>query len=154
MSITAASVARGALTITDIIGDIASFGVRANNVPAVRWAAQFAAKLIPGGGVILDAIEIAMPYIVKAAAVAPQIQTAINTGMPIIAAIDEHAPKVMKEFKAIFATAVNHDPERVETKMTAADVSDEQALAFIGSIFERSFFSPQDPRFSRVTNFG
>lgn len=154
MSVTAVQVINGAKTITQIVGEIAAFGVKANNMPAVHWAAEFAAGLIPGGGVILKAVDLALPFIVKAAAAAPQIMDALNSGLPIAQAFDEHAPAVITHLKSIFAIAVNHDPERAETNLTAADIGTDQALTMFGNIFQRSFFSPQDPRFDRVNNNG
>ena len=134
LNVTASSVARAGMSITDVIGTVAGIGVTLGSVPAARMVARFAANLIPGGGIVIDAIEAAAPFILKASIAGPKISDAIEAGLPIAEAIDKHGPEVMRRIKEIFAVAVNHDPERPEIAMTADDVSDEAAAEFAAGI--------------------
>ena len=52
-----AKIAGTATTITDLIAKVASFGEKAMPV------AQLIASIIPGGGVVVSAIGVALPYI-------------------------------------------------------------------------------------------
>lgn len=137
--------AQGAINVTDLIGKLAGLGAKA--LPAARIFFDFVP--VPWAGAVVDALTIAAPYLNGVATAAPIIDQAITDGVPVIDALRAQGPKLLLDFKALYAVAVNHDPARPETLMTAADVTDEQAGSFAGSIFSRSFFSPQDPRFDR-----
>lgn len=117
-----------AISITNLVGQVAQFGTQA--LPVARFVAGF----FPGMAPVLQAIEIAAPIIAKVAAAAPQVASAIDKGRPIIAAIEQAAPNMLPNLKAIYAIAVNHDPARPETNMTAEDVSDAEAISFGGPV--------------------
>lgn len=126
---TATTVVDTAVNVTNLIGGIAKFGT--NALPVARFIAGF----FPGLGSVLAAIEIAAPIIQKIAIAAPIIADAIDKGRPIIDAIAATGPGMLPNFKALYAIAVNHDPARPETAMTAADVSDQDAAKFAGVVF-------------------
>lgn len=117
-----------AITVTDIVGGVASFGVKALPV------AEFIASFIPGAAPAVAAVRIAMPYIVKVAAAAPVVKDAIEKGRPIFDAIQDHGPSLLPDLKKIYAIAVNHDPAKPETVLAASEVSDKQAMAFAGPV--------------------
>lgn len=119
-----AKIAGTATTITDLIAKVASFGEKAMPV------AQLIASIIPGGGVVVSAIGLALPYIQKAAAAAPAVNAAIAAGVPIAEAIQKNGPDLLTSIREIYAIAVNHDPERKETDLTGAAVSNAQVQNF------------------------
>lgn len=126
-----AKIAGTATTITDVIAKVASFGEKAMPV------AQLIASLIPGGGVVVSAIGVALPYIQKVMAAAPVVNSAIAAGVPIAEAIQKNGPDLMASLREIYAIAVNHDPERKETNLTGdavpnAAVRDFAATFMIG----------------------
>lgn len=123
-----ADIAGTAISITNLVGQIATFGTQALPV------AEFVAGFFPGMAPVLQAVRLAAPYIAKVAAIAPQVADAIDKGRPIISAIEQTAPTLLPNLKAIYAIAVNHDPARPETHMTEADVTDAQAMAFGGPV--------------------
>jgi hypothetical protein len=123
-----ADIAGTAISVTNLVGEIAKFGTQALPV------AEFIAGFFPGMAPVLQAVRIAAPYIEKIAAAAPQVAAAIDKGRPIITAVEETAPTMLPNLKAIFAIAVNHDPADPRTNMTAGDVSDEQAMTFGGPV--------------------
>lgn len=126
---TAGKIADTAVTITDIIGHVASFGQQALPV------AQFIAGFFPGMAPVLQAISVAQPIIAKIVAGAPQVVNAINAGRPIFDAIEQNGPAALGPLKELYAIAVNHDPERPETDMVAEEVTNSQAIAFGGIVF-------------------
>lgn len=119
-----AKIAGTATTITDVIAKVASFGEKAMPV------AQLIASLIPGGGVVVSAIGLALPYIQKTVAAAPAVNAAIAAGVPIAEAIQRNGPDLMASLREIYAIAVNHDPERKETNLTGAAVPEAQVQKF------------------------
>lgn len=130
MSEKTTQIADVAVNVTDLIGGIAKFG--ANALPVARLVAGF----FPGLGSVLAAIEIAQPIIQKITAGAPIVVDLINKGRPILDAIAEAGPGMLPNFKKLYAIAVNHDPARPETDMTAADVDDDEVAEFAqGVIF-------------------
>lgn len=126
---TADTIADTAVSITDIIGHVASFGQQALPV------AEFIAGFFPGIAPVLQAIQVAQPILAKIIAGAPQVANAINAGRPIIEAVEVSGPAVLDPLKELYAIAVNHDPARPETSMTAADVSDDIAQSYGGIVF-------------------
>lgn len=139
-----------AISFTNLIGRLALAGEKA--LPVIDAVAQWVP--IPYVGAIVHALDIAAPYISKIAQGAPIVAKLIEAGTPAIEALQKASPDLLHNFKELYAVAVNHDPERPEENMTASDVTNEQVASFTGSIFERSFFTPQDPRFERDKNFG
>lgn len=133
-----------AINVTEVIGRLAGLGEKA--LPAARIFFDFVP--VPWGGAVVDALTVALPYLHGVSVAAPAIETLIKDGRPILEALQATAPSLVPDLKAIFAIAVNHDPNRPETNLTADDVSDDQIEAFSGSIFSRSFFTPQDQRFA------
>lgn len=123
------STADTAINITELIGQAASFG--RNALPV----AQFIAGWFPGAAPVLQIITAALPIIDKIAAGAPAAANAIKAGRPILDAIDKSGPDVLANLKGLLALAINADPARSETAMTAADISDEEAAAFGGIVF-------------------
>lgn len=151
--------AQKAITVTDFIGNVATAAARAggtaqevaNFVSGVSFFGHIAAGFIPGLSSVMTVLDVALPTFQKIAAAAPILHRAIEQGDAVIEAADKSG--LLDSAKQLYAIAVNADPERPETNMTAAKVGNAEALNFVGSIFERSFFSPQDPRFDRA-NFG
>lgn len=129
MTVTGTQIADSAVSVTEIVGRVASFGNQALPV------AMFLAGFFPGMAPVLQAIQIAAPIIAKIAATAPQVSAAINASRPIIDAVTASAPDVLPHLKAIYAIAVNHDPARPETNLTAPDVPDDIALAYGAVVF-------------------
>lgn len=147
--------AQKAIGITDLIGSIATEAARAGStareVSTFLSGVKLIARFIPGLSTAVAILDVAQPIIEKIAAAAPIISRAISQGDQLVAAA--HSGGLLDSAKQLYAIAVNADPDRPETNMTAAKVDDAVALDFVGSIFERSFFSPQDPRFDQK-NFG
>jgi hypothetical protein len=118
-----------AVSITNIVGRVASFGQQALPV------AQFIAGFFPGMAPVLQTITAAQPILAKIALAAPQVAGAINAGRPIIEAIEQDGPAVLPYLKQLYAIAVNHDPARPETSMEASDVSDDVATEYGSIVF-------------------
>lgn len=137
--------------ITEFVGTAAGLAVKIGK-PALPII-QFVAGFVPGLAPAIQVLSIAEPILEKIAAGAPIVEALIRTGKPTLDALQAAAPDMLHNFKELYAVAVNHDPARPEENMTAAEVTNEQVAAFTGSIFERSFFTPQDPRFENK-NFG
>lgn len=129
MTITSETIANTAVSITNLVGHVAAFGEQALPV------AQFLAGFFPGMAPVLQAIQVAAPILEKIAAGAPQVSNAINAGRPIIDAVITNGPAVLDPLKELYAIAVNHDPARPETAMTAQNVSDDTAVAYGGIVF-------------------
>lgn len=118
-----------AISIVELVGRAAAFGESALPV------AQFIAGWIPGGGPVLQAITAALPIIRKIAAGASVATKALEAGRPIIEAVEKSGPGVMTHVRELLAIAINHDPDRPETNMTAADVTDKEVEKFATLVF-------------------
>lgn len=146
--------AQKTITVTDFIGNVATAAARAggtaqevaNFVSGVSFFGHIAAGFIPGLSSVMTVLDVALPTFQKIAAAAPILHRAIEQGDAVIEAADKSG--LLDSAKHLYALAVNADPERPETSLDAVSVSDETAMAYVGSLFERSFFSPQDPRFA------
>lgn len=143
MPSTTKTVVTAAVNVTDIIGRLASLGEKA--LPAARIF--FDIVPLPYGGAVVDALTIAAPYLHGAAAAAPYIERAIEAGTPIYDAIQLAGPEVMHNLKSVYAIAVNHDPARVETTMTAADVADKDVTRFASALFTPGWTNEETQRF-------
>ncbi|MDB6098306.1 MAG: hypothetical protein JWN58_1009 [Gammaproteobacteria bacterium] len=119
-----AKTAAGVTSITDLIGRVAGFGDRALDV------AELVAGLFPGGGTVVAAIRAADNVIERIAAAAPKVRAAVEAGAPIVEAAQQHGPALIENLKALYAIAVNADPERPETSLHAGDVTTQQAASF------------------------
>lgn len=109
--------------------------------------ATFIAGFFPGVASVLAAIQIAQPYIDKAIAAAPAVEAAITSGAPIFDAIQQAGPSVLTHIKEAFAIFANTDPTRPEIGITAADVSNEDALRAAGPIlFGRAWTTQEEAR--------
>lgn len=110
--------------------------------------ATFIAGFFPGAASVLAAIAIAQPYIDKAVAAAPLLEKAVSDGAPIIDAIQSSGPGVLSSLKHAYAIFANADPARPEEGMTAADVSDEEAVKFAGPVMlGRPWTAEEEARF-------
>lgn len=136
--------------ITEFVGNAAALTVKIGK-PALPII-QFVAGFVPGLAPAIQVLTVAEPILEKIAAGAPIVENLIRTGKPTIDALQLAAPDLLHSFKELYAVAVNSDPERPEVNVSPADVTNEQVAQFTGSIFERSFFTPQDPRFNRNNN--
>jgi hypothetical protein len=124
-------IARSASTvtsITDLIGRVAGFGDKALDV------AELVAGLFPGGGTVVAAIRAADGIIERIEQAAPKVRGAIEAGVPIAEAAQQHGPALIDNLKALYAIAVNADPERPEILLKAPQVSTEQALHFAAPV--------------------
>lgn len=109
--------------------------------------ATFIAGFFPGAASVLSAIQIAQPYIDKAIAAAPVVETAISEGIPILEAIDNSGPNVLSSIKKAIAIYTNADPSTPETSMTENDVSDDEAAIAAGPImFGRAWTAEETQR--------
>ncbi len=145
--------AQKAIGITDLIGRIASEAARAGGtareVTTFLSGAKLIARFVPGLSTAIAVLDVAQPIIEKIATAAPIVSRAIEHGASLVGS--EPGQALIGDAKKLYALAVNADPERSETDMKAEDVSDDVATEYVASIFERSFFSPQDPRFDRAS---
>lgn len=124
---TTTSLADGAISFTNLIGKLAGAGTTA--LPVVHFIAQWVP--VPYLAQIDAALQLAAPYIAKISQAAPVIAKAIDKdGRPALDAIQAHAPDLLADIKAVYAIAVNHDPMRPETSLTASGVSDATAAAY------------------------
>lgn len=138
-------------SVAGLIGRLAAFGEKA--LPVVQVIADFAP--IPYASAIVHALTVAQPYLAKVEMVAPIVVKAIEDGRPVLAALQEQGPSLVADLKSFFAIAHAHDPKAVGLmqNVSARGVKDTEVADYMEdvarSLFERSFFSPQDPRFSR-----
>jgi len=129
-----------AITVTDLVGHVASFGAQALPV------AQFLAGFFPGMAPVLQAITIAQPILARIAAGAPQAAAAIAAGRPVFDAIERTSTAVVPHLKELYAIAVNHDPARPETKMTGTQVSDVEVKTFASLVFTPGWTNEEQQR--------
>jgi len=134
------------ISITGFIGQSAALAVRLGT-PAIPII-QFIAGFVPGLSPALQVLNIAEPILQKIAAGAPIVQQLIQNGKPSIDDLQMAAPSLLNDLKELYALAVNNDTAQV-ANISTADVTNNQVVEFTGSVFERSFFTPQDPRFDR-----
>ncbi len=125
---TGTEIAHGVATGIGVLAKIAT--VEKNVMPYATFIAGF----FPGAASILSAIAIAQPWIDKAVAAAPAIEAGIEAGAPIIDAINQAGPQVLTHIKTAIAVLSNADPEIPGTAMTAADVTDGDAVAAAGPL--------------------
>ena len=143
-------IAQRAITITDFIGNVAGVaaqvGSTAGEVSTFLLGVKLVASFIPGLSAVVGVLDVAEPILQKVAEAAPIVHRAIEQGDTVLAAANTSG--LIDSAKQLYALAVNADPARPETDLKPEEVTATQAVSFIGSgVFERSFFSPQDPRF-------
>lgn len=131
-----------------VVGGIASVEEK-----VMPWAIMLAG-LVPGAATVLGAIALAQPYIDQVAAHAPQVANLVdNEGVPVLDAINRVAPKILDHVKSAVAILRQGDPTL--SHVTAGDIADAVAAeafkGFFGDVFKNSEFSPQDPRFDRMS---
>lgn len=149
--------AQRAITVTDFIGNVATEAARAggtaqevaNFVNCVSFFGRLAAGFIPGLSSVIQVLDVALPTIQKIAAAAPILHRVIEQGDTLVSAADKSG--LLENAKQLYALAVNADPARPETDLSPDEVPASQAMNYVGGLFERSFFSPQDPRFAGQT---
>lgn len=136
--------------IASTVGSVA--GIAGNVLPWINLVAGF----FPGAASVLSAIQIATPIIERIAKAAPIAVNSIEAGKPIFQAIDQASPALLPHIKELYAVFANADPTRPETAMTAADVSDKEALAFAGPVlFGRPWTRAEEERwFEQASNIG
>lgn len=113
---------------TSIIGSIAGGADAA--LPWVKLVGGFFPGMVP----IITGLQIAAPIIQKVAAAAPIATRAIEAGEPLAAALDKAGPEMLVHLKELYAIFSNADPQRPQERMTASEVSDEEALRFAGPV--------------------
>ena len=142
--------AQRAITVTDFIGNVAGVAAQvsstAGEVSTFLLGAKLVASFIPGLSAVVGVLDVAEPILQKIAAGAPIVHRAIEQGDNLVSAAQSGG--FLDSVKQVYALAINADPARPETNMTAAKVGNAEALDFLPGIFEQSFFSPQDPRFN------
>jgi len=121
-----------AVSLTEFIGTVAK--VASDVGPYAIPFARLAALAFPWGGTALAVLETAQPYLLRVAAGAPVAAKLIQNGRPVIEAFNKAQPALLDNLKELYAIAVNNDPARPETNLTAADVDDMDVLAFCGPV--------------------
>lgn len=139
--------ANTAMSVTDTIGHAANIALRLGSdaLPII----QFVAGFIPGAAPAVQVLAVALPIIAKIAAGAPIARQALAAGAPVIDALQKHSPDIVAHLKELYAVAVNADPARPETDLTGADIPHSTLAEW--SVFQANFFTPQDPRFDRMS---
>lgn len=127
-----ADIADTAISVTEAVGNAARLATKIGG--AALPIVQFVAGFFPGAAPLVQVLSIAAPIIERIAIGAPIAVTAINQGRPIIEAIQTAGPQLLSSLKQLYAIAVNNDPARSETNLTADDVSDAEAAAFAGPV--------------------
>ena len=132
-------VADTAGNLAKFTGDAAKLALTIGNIalPII----EFVLPWIPGVGPLAADIEIALPIIQKVATYAPQVQTAIQQGVPMIEAIGGIGDALLLPLKQLLSQANNVSIDGI----TLADIE-----TFIGGTFKQSYFTPQDWRFDRA----
>ena len=150
------SLADTGIKFVDIVGKVANIALKVGTgIEGVdRVIGPFAA-FIPYYSQAIAVVKIADPILSKIAAAAPAVEGAIEAGRPIIEAAQAHGPALVQHVKDVLAIALGHAPGSV-----AGLASMDAVLGAFGSqmldgtplksVFEASFFTPQDPRFNRV----
>lgn len=127
-----ANLADGAISFTNLIGKLAGAGATA--LPILHTVAQWVP--IPYLAQIDAALQLAAPYLYKIQQAAPIVSQAIDKdGRPVLDVLQARGPELLTALKSVYAIAVNHDPLRPETALTAADVPDAVALAYGAQVF-------------------
>lgn len=129
-----ANLADGAVSFTDLIGQLAGMGARAQ--PFLDTIAPWVP--IPYFGAAVHVLDIAAPYLAKIQQAAPILSRAIDVdGRPVLDAVQAHAPELLAALKHVYAIAANHDPARPADapQIAAADVSDDQIAGYGAIIF-------------------
>jgi hypothetical protein len=143
--------AQTAITITDLVSDVATqaakVGQTVGEVSAFLLGFKLLASAIPGLSTVVTVLEVAEPIIQKIAAAAPIVHRAIEQGDTLVSAAQEGG--LLDSAKQLYALAVNADPARPETDLAPEEVPASVAVSYVGNLFERSFFTTQDPRFDR-----
>ena len=137
---TLGSIAGGVLKFTETAGEVASF------LNGIKLVARF----VPGLSTAVAVLDVAQPILQKIALGAPLVRKAMEAGRPVIEAVRDNRAAIMEPVKELIALGMNSDPKAESDTIKAANISDGVAEKFAVSIFERSFFTPQDPRFDRV----
>lgn len=140
------SIAGGVLKFTETAGEVASF------LNGIKLVARF----VPGLSTAVAILDVAEPILKKIAVAAPLVRKTVEAGRPVIEAVQQNKDAILVPVKELLALTINAERQG-DSDMpaaTVASISDASAVAFAASMFERSFFTPQDPRFNRVENLG
>lgn len=142
------NIADEAINITEFVGSAAGLALKIGGpaLPIIEFFAGFVPALAPA----IKIINVATPILTKIVAASPVVQNIIKQGKPTIDALQAASPGLIEQLKALYAVTVNNDPARPEAAKKAEEVTDKELEGFVGSLFERSFFLPQDPRFERT----
>jgi hypothetical protein len=135
------SVANTAGNLAKFTGDAAKLALTVGDVALPIL--EFVVPWIPGLGPIAADIAIAMPIIQKIATYAPQVQTVLQQGGSMIDAVTGIGDALLMPLKSLFSMATGTSVNSVELAMIEN---------FLAGTFQRSFFTPQDPRFDRASN--
>lgn len=87
------------------------------------------AGLIPGGGTVISAMQIAAPWVEKVAAGAPVLAKLIEQGEPIIDAVRKAGPDMLPGIKHLISIATGTN-DAVPT-LAPDEVTDEMVEAFV-----------------------
>lgn len=156
---TSSSLADTGILFANVVGKVAGVAMKVGEgVQGVDSVLGAFASFIPYYPQAMAVLRIATPILAKISAAAPAVAGAIEAGRPIIEAAQEAAPAIMPHLKQLLAITMENVPGNQGAGMSASHVSDEAAVAFLGTmfggVFERSFFTPQDPRFDRNKSLG
>jgi len=146
--VSSSSIADTGIKFVDIVGKMAGIALQIDRgAEGVDSVIGSLAGFIPYYSQAMTVLRIADPILAKINAAAPAVSGAIDAGRPVIEAFQAAAPSILPHIKDVMSIAFAHAPGGAIT-VAASSISDSDAMKFAGSIFERSFFSPQDPRFN------
>lgn len=122
-------------SVVGVVGKLAGVALQVGDgVEAIdRYLGPFA-SFIPYYSQAMAVMKIAEPIVERIAAAAPAADRAIEAGRPLIEMAQSQLPRILPDVKALLAIAINHDPERPEENLTAADIGDDEAKAFAGPV--------------------
>lgn len=149
------SIADTGIKFVDIVGKVANIALRVDQsvVQVAPILAPLVTPFFPAYPAVIAALTAADPILSKIAAAAPAVSAAIESGRPVIEAAQANGPAIVGHIKDALNVVFAHSP------VTMSAPSDALVAAFgtkvlsgtsLQSVFEASFFQPQDLRFSRV----
>lgn len=149
------SIADTGIKFVDVVAKVANIALKVDKsaVSIAPILAPLVTPFFPAYPAVIAALVAADPILSKIAAAAPAVSAAIEAGRPVIEAAQANGPQIVGHIKDALSVIFANSPVQMGQPSDAmiasfgTKVLDGTALQ---SIFEASFFSPQDARFSRV----